>query len=1056
MPFQEVPSVLDFPKVEKEILEFWDQHRIFEKSVSTRPENRSFVFYEGPPTANGRPGIHHVISRCVKDFVCRYRTMQGFRVERKAGWDTHGLPVEIEIEKELGLSSKDQIESFGVDKFNEKCRNSVFRYVKEWNELTRRIGYWVDLADPYITYTNEYMESVWWLLSEMWKKGYLYQGFKILTYCPRCETALSSHETSLGYQDVTERAVTVKFKLTDGENRYVLAWTTTPWTLPGNVALAAGAEIEYVEVEQENGAGIEILYLAESRLGMLKGDYRIRRKLSGKEMEGWAYRPLFDFINLSDDTHRAYYIALADFVNTEEGTGIVHTAVMYGEDDYQLGMKIGLPAKHTVDEKGHFNELVPPWKGHPVKAIETEQEILDYLKSNNELYRTEKVTHAYPHCWRCKSPLLYYAKKSWYLKTTAVKEKLIENNGKIQWYPREVGEGRFGQWLENNIDWALSRDRYWGTPLNIWICASCRKEQAVESMEQLKKLSGLDRIEDLHKPYIDRIVFPCPHCGGTMQRTSEVIDCWFDSGAMPYASRHYPFAKDNAFEKYFPADFISEGIDQTRGWFYSLLAISTLISKESSYKSCVSIELILDAQGQKMSKSTGNTVDPFKIIDQEGVDPLRWYLYVVSPPWVPTRFDKEGIREVKRKFLGTLINTYSFFVLYANIDGFEYRESPIPHLKRPEIDRWLVSALHSLIKRTNAFLNRYDLTKAARGIQDFVMEDLSNWYVRRNRRRFWKSEMGEDKLSAYQTLYETLLTLSKMIAPFTPFLAEEIYRNLNSIGKEPHESVHLSAYPDVKQDAFQFADESLEDRMKAAREVVSLCRNIRNDAQIKVRQPLEKAVLWIPDLRQREAVLKLERLILDEINVRKLEFANHSSDLVEKRAKPVFKKLGPKFGSQVNAVSEVIKGFSGNDIARLEKGEAIPVQVSGKTLGETVLQDVEITQEALPGLKIQSNSAMTVALDIRLNDDLIAEGLARELVNRIQHMRKDAGFQVTDRIRVSYHASDALKRAIRLKEKMICEEVLSAEMNEPFREGGFHQDWEIDNEKISLGIERIT
>jgi isoleucyl-tRNA synthetase len=1055
LPFQDVHSIQDFPLLEKVVLEFWEKNRIFEKSVSMRPENRPFVFYEGPPTANGKPGIHHVISRSIKDFVCRYKTMQGYRVDRQAGWDTHGLPVEIEIEKELGISHKEQIESYGVDRFNRKCRESVFRYVKEWNELTRRMGYWIDLENPYITYTNEYIESVWWLLSEMWKKGYVYQGFKILTYCPRCETSLSSHETSLGYQDVTEKAVTVKFPVIGEENKYILAWTTTPWTLPGNVALAAGPDIDYVEVEQEIRGKKEILVLAESRLGMLKGEHRILRKITGRDMEGWKYRPLFDFIDLADEAHPAYYVAMADFVNTEDGTGIVHTAVMYGEDDYQLGMRIGLPAKHTVDEKGRFNDLVGPWNGKPVKSAETEQEIIDYLRSKNELYREEKYTHSYPHCWRCKSPLLYYAKKSWFLKTTAVKERLIENNKRIQWFPREVGEGRFGQWLENNVDWAISRDRYWGTPLNIWICGSCKKEHAVEGMEALKRLSGVEKIEDLHKPVIDQITFPCPHCSGTMKRTSEVIDCWFDSGAMPYASVHHPFAQDGRFKKHFPADFISEGIDQTRGWFYSLLAISTIISETPAYKNCVSIELILDPQGQKMSKSLGNTVDPFKIINKEGADPLRWYLYTASPPWIPTRFDEEGIREVKRKFLGTLINTYSFFVLYANIDRFEYQDKPIPVEKRPEIDRWLLSSLNSLIARTHVHLDRYDVTKATRGIQDFVMDDLSNWYVRRNRRRFWKSEMGDDKQSAYQTLFESLSALSKIIAPFVPFLAEDMYRNLNSNGFETHESVHLASYPDPENPLYRFRDESLEERMNAARNVVSLCRTARNDAQIKVRQPLEKAVVVVPDPEDRKAVSGLEKLILEEINVRRLELAENVSGILEKHAKPLFKKLGPKFGSQVNQVGDIIKNFSDEDVQKLEKGEFIRISLDNGKHGDVTLQDVEVTTEAKRGFAVKVDGNVTVALDTRLNEDLVAEGLAREMVNRIQNMRKDAGFQVTDRIRVFYDASPALKRAVHLKDALICEEVLAAGLTEPFRGGEFNQEWEIEKEKIHLGIERI-
>ncbi|MFC1569772.1 isoleucine--tRNA ligase [bacterium] len=632
MSFKEVKNPIQFPELEKEILKFWEDNKIFEKSILTRPDNKPFIFYEGPPTANGKPGIHHVISRSVKDFVCRYKTMLGYQVHRKAGWDTHGLPVEIEVEKTLGIEHKEQIESYGVDKFNIKCRDSVFKYVKEWNELTRRIAYWVDLDNPYVTYTNEYIESVWWLLAQLFEKDLLYRGFKILPYCSRCETALSSHETSMGYREVTDRAIVAKFQLVDGDKRYVLAWTTTPWTLPGNVALAIGEEIIYVEVQQETEQGLETYYLAENRMEMLKGEYKVIRKLPGQEMIGWKYQPLFDFIDLSDEEHPAYFIAAADFVTTEEGTGVVHTAVMYGEDDYRLGLKLGLPAKHTVDEQGHFTDLVSQWQGQHVKDPETDKNIIMYLKQNYRLYRSDKYAHSYPHCWRCDSPLLYYAKKSWYIKTTAMKDQLIENNKKIQWFPREVGEGRFGQWLENNIDWAISRDRYWGTPLNIWICDSCGEKESVNSVATLKQRSGLKDIDDLHKPYIDDVTFSCPECSGTMKRTPEVIDCWFDSGAMPYAQFHYPFAKDGLFEQNFPADFIAEGVDQTRGWFYSLLAISTMISGESSYKQCISIEMILDKNGQKMSKSKGNAVNPFEILDEEGADPLRWYLFTVSPP----------------------------------------------------------------------------------------------------------------------------------------------------------------------------------------------------------------------------------------------------------------------------------------------------------------------------------------------------------------------------------------------------------------------------------------
>lgn len=1056
MPYREVKNPIDFPKLEKNILEFWEKHRIFEKSIESRPKDKPFTFYEGPPTANGKPGIHHVISRSIKDFVCRYKTMQGYHVNRKAGWDTHGLPVEIEVEKELGFETKDQIEAYGVDKFNQRCKESVFRYLKEWNELTRRIGFWVDLENAYITYTNDYIETVWYLLAEMWKKGFLYQGFKILPYCSRCETALSSHETSLGYSEVTERVITAKFPLVEGENRYVLAWTTTPWTLPGNVALAVGADILYVEVEQDVDGKTETYYLAENRLDTLKGEYRIVRQLLGKDMEGWSYRPLFDFINLADDEHAAYYVALADFVTTEEGTGVVHTAVMYGEDDYRLGMQVGLPARHTVDEKGRFNEHVSQWQGRHVKEEALEKEIVDYLAQNGRLYSEEQYTHSYPHCWRCDSPLLYYAKKSWYLKTTSVKEKLIENNRKIRWVPREVGDGRFGQWLENNVDWALSRDRYWGTPLNIWMCTAGEHKLAVGSIQELKELSGRQEIEDLHKPAIDEVQFPCPECGKTMRRTPEVIDCWFDSGAMPYGQFHYPFETNGQFEENFPADFISEGIDQTRGWFYSLLAISTLISEESSYKTCVSIEMILDKDGQKMSKSRGNVVDPFKILNKEGADALRWYLFTVSPPWVPTRFDHEGVHEVLRKFFGTLTNTYSFFVLYANIDGFTYDHHPIAVEERPEIDRWLISSLHTLIARVHAYLSRYDMTKAARIIQDFVIDDLSNWYVRRNRRRFWKAEMGEDKRSAYQTLYEVLFAIAKLIAPFSPFLVEDMYQNLKTTGSEDLESVHLASYPDPEDEAYRFIDESLEDRMKAARELVSLCHSARNEAGYRIRQPLERVIVVTQSSKRREAIQALKQLILEEVNVRHIEFVDDASRLMEKKAEPVFRKLGPKFGAQVNKVADIIRGFSPKEIERLENKEMISISLDKRKHGDIGHEDVEIVSEARSGLIVQTEGEWIVALDTKLNEDLVTEGLAREFVNRVQNMRKRAGFEVTDRIRVYYEATPAMHRAIRLKKDFITGEILSVSMEDRFKEGSYHQDWEIERERMHVGIERVN
>ncbi len=1057
MAYKEVQNPVNFPQLEKEILEFWESKDVFRKSIESRPEEKPFTFYEGPPTANGKPGIHHVISRCIKDFVCRYKTMQGYRVTRKAGWDTHGLPVEIEVEKSLNLEHKDQIEAYGVAKFNKQCKDSVFKYVSEWNELTRRIGYWVDLKNPYVTYTNDYIETVWWLLSELWKKDLLYRGFKILPHCPRCETALSSHETSLGYKEVSDRAITVKFKIKDKENHFVLAWTTTPWTLPGNVALAVGEEIEYVEVEQDNDGQKEVYYLAESRLEMLEGEYTILRKLKGKDLENFEYEPLFDFVNLTDDDHKAYFVALADFVTTEEGTGVVHTAVMYGEDDYRLGMKIGLPAKHTVDVQGNFNKHVPDWQGNFVKDPETEKAIIIYLKQKGLLYKSEKYTHSYPHCWRCDSPLLYYAKRSWYIKTTAMKDELIKNNHQIDWYPNEVGEGRFGQWLENNVDWAISRDRYWGTPLNIWLCDSCKKQQGVGSVEELKKLSGQDDIEDLHKPYIDEVSWKCSECDGTMHRTPEVIDCWFDSGSMPFAQYHYPFENKELFEKNFPADFIAEGVDQTRGWFYSLLAISTLITGKSSYKSCISIELILDKNGQKMSKSKGNAVEPFKILNKYGADALRWYLYTVSPPWVPTRFDEDGVQEIIRKFFGTLTNTWGFYVLYANIDGFSYdKESPIDVKDRPEIDRWLISTLNQLVRDVDNYLQRHDITKAARTIQEFVIDDLSNWYIRQNRRRFWKAEMGDDKSAAYQTLYETLFTVAKMIAPFSPFLAESIYQSLNQDGYEDEESVHLAQYPNPSDANYTWMDDSLMFQMNTAKEVVSLCRAARNDAAIRVRQPLGRVIIHTNGEKSKEAIQYFESLILKEVNIRKVEFTDSQADLVELKAKPNFKKLGPRYGSHVNQAGEIIRGFSQDEIQKLQVGETLHITLDNGKHGDVLLEDIEIIEEPINHLVVQTYHDLTVAIDTKLNEDLVSEGLAREFINRIQNMRKDAGFEITDRISVFYEASSILHRAIRTQEEHISDEVLAVHLTDQFKETDIQKEFKIEKETVRVSIEKSS
>jgi isoleucyl-tRNA synthetase len=1044
--YKQLPEKISLPDIERAILKFWQENRIFERSIEERDENNPFVFFEGPPTANGRPGIHHVISRTVKDAVCRLKTMQGFRVERKAGWDTHGLPVEIEVEKALGLDGKDQVLEYGIAKFNAKCKESVWSYKQEWDELTRRIGFWVDLEHPYITYTNEYIESVWWIIKEFWKKQLLYQGFKILPYCPHCETPLSSHEVSQGYEEVKDPSVYVKVKIKGEENTYFLVWTTTPWTLISNVALAFHPEVQYVKVRHNE----ENLILAQARLGVLQGEYEILAEYTGADLAGKEYEPLYTFVV---PPKRAYYAALADFVTTTDGSGIVHIAPAFGEDDYQLGLKYDLPVVQPVDKSGKFTSEITPWAGQFVK--DADKGIIADLKSRKILYRTEPILHSYPHCWRCKSPLLYYARKSWYIRTTAFKDKLIANNSKISWHPREVGEGRFGEWLENNIDWSLSRDRFWGTPLPIWTCEKCKHQECIGGIEELKTQSpSVPADLDLHKPYIDEIYLTCSKCGGKMMRVPEVIDCWFDSGSMPYAQWHYPFENQEKFKKSFPADFISEGVDQTRGWFYSLLVLGTFLFDQPAYKTCVSLELILDKEGQKMSKTRGNTVDPFTFINHQGADALRWYLLTVSPPWLPTRFDPEGVTEVYGKFFNTLLNTYSFFALYANIDKFEYEaQERIPISNRPEIDRWISSALTSLSKKVNDSLERYDLTKATRGIANFVVDDLSNWHVRRSRRRFWKSETGHDKLSAFQTLYECLLTVSKLMAPFAPFLSEEIYRNLTDRNNAGAESVHLSQYPTAGKAPVDFSDEILETRMDLVRRVVFLGRSLRNEAGVKVRQPLAHLFIVAPGDRRKQLIQGMENLIVEELNVKSIQFIADEKELLSRKAEPIFKNLGPKFGKTVNKAAEAIRAFGEKEIEHLLRNSGKLLVIDGHEAKITI-EDINLVAENRPGVVVDSEGDLTVGLDTKISEELLFEGLAREFVNRVQNMRKDHGLEVTDRIKIWAQASPKLGNAIEQLSDYIKNETLSESITLGKVDGSYKKDWKIGDEIVAIGIEK--
>jgi isoleucyl-tRNA synthetase len=1046
--FKELSDKINYAELEDSILKFWEQEKIFEKSISARNGKPTFAFYEGPPTANGKPGIHHVLSRTIKDIVCRYKTMTGYQVLRKGGWDTHGLPVEIEVEKTLGFKHKDEIVEYGIEKFNKACYDSVFRYVNDWNELTRRIAYWVDLENAYITYKNEYIESVWWALKQFFDRGYIYKGYKSQPYCPRCETSLSSHEVALGYEDVKEPSVYVKMKVKDEPNTYFLVWTTTPWTLPSNLALAVHREVDYVKVENHG----EHLILAESRLGVLDGEYKILERYKGQALLGKEYVRLFDYSTLSK---RAYFVAHGDFVTIEDGTGIVHIAPAFGEDDYKFGLQYDLPFVQLVDKSGNFTPEATDFAGKFVK--DADPEIIENLKKRHILYKKETIIHSYPHCWRCKTPLLYYARESWYIGTTKYVDRMIELNKTIHWYPEEVGTGRFGNWLEENKDWSLSRERFWGTPLPIWICQECGKQRVVGSIAELKEGQNIPEPLDLHKPSVDAVTFACKDCGGEMRRTSEVIDAWFDSGSMPFAQYHYPFENKKLFESHYPADFIAEGIDQTRGWFYSLHAIGTFLFDQPAYKNLIVNELILDKEGKKMSKSAGNVVDPFEIVGRYGADTVRWYLIANSPPWRSTLFDEEGLVNVQTGFFRALTNIYGpFFARYANLDRFTYSEAAVPVEKRREIDRWILSELNSLIKRYREAIDGYDITRAVREVNDFTIDALSNWYVRRNRPRFWSKWSNEnrrdDKLAAYQTLYECLVTVAKLMAPFAPFLADELYRNLNNVSRrEPEESVHLSSIPEADE---RLIDLELEKRMNLVRRVVSLTRALRTEANVKVRQPLSRIMVAVSKEDERHALQPMEEIILDEVNVKRIEFIASDSSLVSKKAKPNFKLIGPKFGKSAQKVAERIKNLNREEIHELETKGKITLAVSGQTVLITS-GDVEIHGEEIKGWLVESENGLTVAIDTTLNDELIQEGLAREFINRIQRMRRDAGFDVVDRINVYFHAEAKVADALNKFGGTIKTETLALDLSPEFSPGEYSAEWEINGETCKIGVERV-
>lgn len=1051
--FRKVDPDASFPRMEQEILKYWAEHDVFKKTLEKSEGNPRFVFYEGPPTANALPHPGHVLTRAMKDLVPRYRTMAGYYVPRKGGWDTHGLPVELEIEKELGISGKKQIEDYGVERFIEKCKESVFRYKREWERMTERVGFWIDLDKAYITYTDDYIESVWWALRQIWDKGLLYQGHKVVPYCPRCGTALSSHEVAQGYSEVEDPSVFVKFKVKGEDDTFFLAWTTTPWTLPSNVALAVSKDFTYVKVRLDRTG--ERFILAKGLLdAAVREGYEIVEEFSGAQLAGREYEPLFPFAR---PDKRAWYVVTGDFVTLEEGTGIVHIAPAFGEDDMSAAVEHGLPVVQLVDAEGRFVEAVEPWKGMFVK--EADPLIIQRLQQEGKLYRSEMYRHTYPFCWRCDTPLLYYARTSWFIRTTAVKEALLRNNAAINWHPDYIKDGRMGNFLENVIDWAVSRERYWGTPLPVWICQSCGKQHCVGSVAELKSMATKlpDKLE-LHRPYIDQVELRCPECGGIMRRTREVIDAWFDSGSMPFAQWHYPFENKEEFERNFPADFICEAIDQTRGWFYTLLVISTLIFDRPSFRNVLVLGHILDAEGQKMSKRKGNVVDTWEVFNTYGADAFRWYLYTVNPPWNPTRFYMEAVGESRRRFLSTLWNVYSFYVLYANVDGFDPEQHQLDVSRRSLLDKWIISRFNGLSAKVRSELDEYNITSAARAIEEFV-DDLSNWYVRRSRRRYWGAEMTEDKVAAYLTLHEMLVGVAKLLAPFTPFVAEEVYRNLEGERrKDAPESVHLCDYPKCDE---TLVDSELERDMAFVRNVVTLGRAARNRVNIKNRQPLAEMVVVAGSPEGERAVTALEPLIREELNVKVVRVASDTGEFVAHKVKPRYDLLGPKHGKLVKEVVAALLAMDPEEAVReMDRAGKVDVLVGGSAV-QVNRDEVSVETVEREGYAVESEGGVSVALDTRLTPELVMEGLAREMVNKIQSMRKQANFDIEDRIRTVFWADAAVRRACEAYRAYLMDETLSEELEfrgePPAAEtrGELTQEWDVNGHKVVISVERL-
>ena len=1049
--FSEVSARVDFPALDARILSFWKDKRIFEKSLEGRDDAPVFVFYEGPPTANGRPGAHHVISRIFKDLFPRYKTMRGYRVPRKAGWDTHGLPVELEVERRLGIDGKQQIEDYGVAEFNKLCRESVVSYLGEWDRFTERIGFWVDLGDAYYTFTNEYIESVWWLLRQIWDKGLLYQGHKVVPYCPRCGTAISSHEVAQGYKDVTEDSVYVRFPLRAeaaaqlgaqaGAPVSLAVWTTTPWTLISNVAAAVHPDVTYALVESR---GERFVLARELVAKVLGGKAVVEREFAGAELIGLDYERPFGFM---EPDKRAHFVIGADYVTTTDGTGIVHIAPAFGEEDMRVGLENDLPVVNAVDTEGKFIAEVTPWAGVFVK--DADPAVIADLKQRGLLLGVEPYEHSYPFCWRCDTALLYYAKETWYIKTTAMKDELIQANEDVVWHPEHIKHGRFGEWLAGNVDWALSRDRYWGTPLPVWRCEEGHTH-CVGSIAELREMAASPLADDLelHRPYVDDVVLTCPRCGGEMRRAPEVIDAWFDSGSMPFAQWHYPFEHEDAFAERFPADFIAEAIDQTRGWFYSLLAISTLVTGRSSYKRVLCLGHILDADGQKMSKSKGNVVQPDDILDHQGADAFRWFMFASQNPWSPRRFSADMVDEVVRKFLLTVWNTYSFFTVYANIDRFDPTVEDVPLAERPLLDRWLIGELNTLVQTVTDGLEQYDATSTCRAIQQFV-DDLSNWYVRRSRRRFWKSESDADKLAAYRTLYEALVTVVKLLAPFTPFIAEELYQNLvRSVDAEAPESVHLCAWPVADEEAI---DAGVSFDMAAARRVVELGRAARNAAAVKTRQPLAEVVVALPEA-EAHAVEALRDVVLDELNVKDLRVVADEGELVAYTVKPNLKVLGPRLGKQIGALQAALKAADADAlVAELKASGAVTIGLAEGEL-RLVAEELLVETGSPEGYQVESDAGRTVALATHVDDALRQEGVARELVHAVQLARKNADLRIEDTISLVLAVPDELRPLVEHYAATIKAETLASELVLG-EDGGEHRETaRVEGHDVGVGL----